>query len=255
MLIVCPSCASEHTIDPAHIGPDGRRVRCAACRTTWFVAPEHSDPAGEVDPFEALMRGDTGSGMADADSYAPLTERTESASSETSRPREVKTRRRRPLEALAAAFTAIPSGLPTVALGLAAIATAILARPSIVRAAPATAALYAKIGLPVNLRGLDLLGVKSALDTTGADRLLVVEGEIVNVTGREATVPLLELVVQGDDGQALYTWTSAAPRKTLGPAERASFRARLATPPAEGRQVLVRFASASEGQTVAPEAH
>src|SRR3954462_9009112 len=64
MLIVCPLCASRPSVDPAHIGSEGRKVRCAACRTAWFVAPDHSGPAGEGDPprgggpFEALMRAD-----------------------------------------------------------------------------------------------------------------------------------------------------------------------------------------------------
>src|SRR5215217_4646328 len=40
MLIVCPSCASEYTIDPAKLGADGRTLRCAICRDTWFVTPD-----------------------------------------------------------------------------------------------------------------------------------------------------------------------------------------------------------------------
>ena len=40
MLIVCPSCASEYTIDPEKLGADGRTVRCALCRDTWFAAPD-----------------------------------------------------------------------------------------------------------------------------------------------------------------------------------------------------------------------
>lgn len=44
MLIVCPSCASEYTIDPAKLGPQGRTVRCAICRDTWFAAPEGVPP-------------------------------------------------------------------------------------------------------------------------------------------------------------------------------------------------------------------
>src|SRR5688572_1718916 len=44
MLIVCPSCASEYTIDPAKLGADGRTLRCAICRDTWFVTPEGQSP-------------------------------------------------------------------------------------------------------------------------------------------------------------------------------------------------------------------
>jgi predicted Zn finger-like uncharacterized protein len=37
MLIVCPSCASGYSIDDDKIGPTGRTVRCASCRTDFFV--------------------------------------------------------------------------------------------------------------------------------------------------------------------------------------------------------------------------
>ena len=37
MLIVCPSCATPYMIDQAALGPAGRTVRCARCRTSWFA--------------------------------------------------------------------------------------------------------------------------------------------------------------------------------------------------------------------------
>ena len=39
MLIACPSCASEYRIDASKVGMEGRSVRCAACRETWFISP------------------------------------------------------------------------------------------------------------------------------------------------------------------------------------------------------------------------
>ena len=49
MLIVCPSCATSYMIDPASVGPGGRTVRCARCRTTWFAGGPKSAP--EVTAF------------------------------------------------------------------------------------------------------------------------------------------------------------------------------------------------------------
>src|SRR6478672_3182051 len=37
MLIVCPSCSTSYTIEPASLGSAGRTVRCARCKTTWFA--------------------------------------------------------------------------------------------------------------------------------------------------------------------------------------------------------------------------
>jgi predicted Zn finger-like uncharacterized protein len=36
MILICPACATRFVVDPAAIGPDGRRVRCARCAQTWF---------------------------------------------------------------------------------------------------------------------------------------------------------------------------------------------------------------------------
>jgi predicted Zn finger-like uncharacterized protein len=44
MLIVCPSCATSYMIDPASVGPAGRTVRCARCKTTWFAGGPKAAP-------------------------------------------------------------------------------------------------------------------------------------------------------------------------------------------------------------------
>ena len=44
MLIVCPHCASSYDIDRGAIAPHGRWMRCAVCRTLWFVAAEPLTP-------------------------------------------------------------------------------------------------------------------------------------------------------------------------------------------------------------------
>lgn len=48
MLIVCPSCATSYMIDQASLGADGRTVRCARCKATWFATPK---PATQINAF------------------------------------------------------------------------------------------------------------------------------------------------------------------------------------------------------------
>src|SRR5579871_2180398 len=38
MLIICPHCATSYQVEEAAVGPAGRSVRCARCRTVWFAA-------------------------------------------------------------------------------------------------------------------------------------------------------------------------------------------------------------------------
>ena len=120
--------------------------------------------------------------------------------------------------------------------------TAIATRATIVAVAPATAAVYAGVGLPVNLCGLSIakLHVTVAQQTEGPGELLIT-GEIENLRDAKTSVPDLHLALRGEDGREIYVWTAKAPKVSLNARERIPFRARLAAPPAGVRDVLVKF--------------
>jgi hypothetical protein len=119
-------------------------------------------------------------------------------------------------------------------------------REKIVRVVPAATALYSAIGLKVGAAGLDLRGVTSKIVTEGARKVLTVEGEIVNLRRSANRVPPMALAIRGADGRERYVWTAAAPKMRLAAGESVQFRARLASPPADGIDVQVRFASLDE---------
>jgi hypothetical protein len=118
-------------------------------------------------------------------------------------------------------------------------------KEQIVRAVPATSALYAAAGLPVNLRGLEFRGVTSRVSAENSQRLLKVQGEIANLRPGLNPVPPIEVVVQGEDGRALYRWTATVAKPKLGGNETIAFETRLVAPPEAGRDVRVRFAQAN----------
>jgi hypothetical protein len=119
-------------------------------------------------------------------------------------------------------------------------------RERVARLMPATAPAYAAVGLPVNLAGLELRGVRSKILLDGARRVLAIEGEIVNLRREANRLPPVALTVRGENGQAKYAWTAPAPKARLEAGETIAFRARLASPPADGADVLVRFAGLEE---------
>jgi hypothetical protein len=138
------------------------------------------------------------------------------------------------------------SSLPVIAAIVAVVfgAMALIGlREKIVRLAPATAPLYSAAGLKINPVGLDLRGVTSKLVTEGARKVLTVEGEIVNLRREANKAPTVALSVRGADGLTRYAWSATPPKSRLEPGETMAFRARLASPPADGTDVLVRFAS------------
>jgi predicted Zn finger-like uncharacterized protein len=123
------------------------------------------------------------------------------------------------------------------------IADAVLVgwRNDVVRILPQTASFYSMLGLPVNLRGLALDGVTTTTEQHEGMPILVVEGSVVNDSRKIVDVPRLKFVVRNSANEEIYSWTAVAPRATLPPGEAVSFRSRLASPPTDSRDVLVRF--------------
>jgi predicted Zn finger-like uncharacterized protein len=133
-------------------------------------------------------------------------------------------------------------GLPAVCLGLAAtIAGLLYWRAPVVQLLPQSASLFAAVGLPVNLRGLAFEKVTTSVETNDGVKVLVIEGAITNVTRQPVSVPRLRFALRNDAGHEIYAWTALPTRTDLTPGENLPFRTRLASPPNEGRDAIVRF--------------
>ena len=139
-------------------------------------------------------------------------------------------------------------GIPKPGAGLLAVLAlfagmgAIARREALTRAVPASASVFAAIGLPVNTRGLEFRHVSSKLIEDGDQRVLTIEGEVASLRAARGKLPDLQVSVRASDGRPVYAWTSPAPAKEIGAGEVVYFRARLAAPPSEGRDVKVQFA-------------
>jgi predicted Zn finger-like uncharacterized protein len=132
--------------------------------------------------------------------------------------------------------------LPALIVALLVILGAALqTRVAMVRSFPQTASLFAAIGLPVNLRGLIFENVKSSGEFVDGVTVMVVEGTIVNLTGKTLEVPRLRFALRSASGHEVYAWTALPTRTMLTPGEELPFRSRLASPPPDGRDVIVRF--------------
>ena len=268
MLIVCPSCTTAYRIELSTLGAAGRTVRCARCRATWFASVSELAPAavalpavqevprppqpgpddlGEADQ-QAHENGDieVSSGetpsitIANAPPLVPALAQdlapTTGADIETvasRRARQGGNKRRRSRRW---------PGLPTLILVLAGIVAALLNwRATVVRFVPQTASLFSAVGLPVNLRGLNLDNVKTSVEAHEGVSVLVVEGTIANLTRQPLEVPRLRFAVRNAAGYEVYAWTALPAEPVLAPGDRAPFRSRLASPPADAQDIIVRF--------------
>ena len=57
---------------------------------------------------------------------------------------------------------------------------------------------------------------------------------------------VLRFAARNATGQDVYTWTALPRRSILGPNERLEFQSRLAAPPADATDVMVRFFTAQD---------
>lgn len=308
MLIVCPSCATSYVIEPASVGPAGRMVRCARCKTSWFTGePNKQDVRGFVDTViaEAQAResgapipgkraaarlppaarpaaaalppeddfgaepsvpvgipGDTASmhaepvdvgdfraqemqtvSLATAPSLVPSVEPESGADSAALNPDDIESfaarrermqvkRKQKRRSSKWAAIILVLFGLNVALIG---------ARQEVVHFLPQTASLFAAVGLPVNLRQLAFENVKVSKEDHDGVGVLVVEGTIVTTAAKPVEVPRLRFAVRNATGQEIYSWSAQPAKSILSPGESLPFRSRLASPPADSNNVLVRF--------------
>jgi predicted Zn finger-like uncharacterized protein len=261
MRIECPSCAAGFDVNPSALEPNGRTVRCAACKATWFAAAPSlvmADGALEQAPafapvptpavsaedradHEALAASGNKAEVEEAEVVAVESAPSIAPAEETPLPPMPK--RKTVAQFMSAARKPqprLPLGLVAVLL-IAILTFGVVSRQSLVRAAPGLANLYAAIGLPVNLRGLEFQNVRTKQEIQDGIAVLAIEGEVSNIANRAVELPRVRLSVLGDNGAEIYSWTALLPRSILYPHERVPFKSRLASPPAAGKEIMVRF--------------
>lgn len=277
MQIICPHCTTSYAVDPAKFGASGRTVRCARCHETWLARPEemavtasaHAGSAGHDGWDQPAADNDGWGGNAtphvespsiasgwpesgDA-AYANDETDTDWPSEEPEGGRKLPQLMRsiaRPawlMDSLAYVKAHPPVHLPAVNLNIACGVMAALTmalifwRGDVVRLMPQTAGFFQLVGLPVNLRGLVFADMKISSETVNGKPVLVIEGAIHDVARKPIDLPRLRFIVRDAHGAEIYAWNSLLEQSRLNPGEKIWFKSRLASPPAEGREIAVRF--------------
>jgi predicted Zn finger-like uncharacterized protein len=134
------------------------------------------------------------------------------------------------------------SRLQTVIMALVLVDVIIVGwRGDLVRALPQTASFYRLLQLPVNFRGLTFDDVTTATEQHEGVPILVIEGNIVNVARKAVEVPRLKFIVRNAANQEIYSWTAVPSRPAVNAGDALAFRTRLASPPPDAKDILVRF--------------
>ncbi len=151
-------------------------------------------------------------------------------------------RRRRPAARFGQSKSKTDRRLIAAIFGLLAIVGALIGfRAEIVRRVPQLASLYSAVGMPVNLRKMIFTDVRLAKEIHDGVPVLMVEGTILSTSPTPIDVPRLRFAVRNSAGAEVYTWTTLPSQPKLAPFDALVFRSRLASPPGDGRDVVVRF--------------
>lgn len=249
MILECPNCETCYEI-PMELPPEGRKVRCVSCEHVWTatsaILPDfdedeviYRDSEPEDDISDAAMEAAFSSAVEETKHAPDEPASSEAESGERESPPIVigkARKRRRPMAAKVAAGWA---GLAMILAGVASVAY--FQRVNVVRVLPGAAAAYARIGLPVNVRGIEFEKVKYSWETSAGRPVLEVYGDIVNVTSKPLRVPTVVFGLRTKEKVEVYQWAADVRSDLLPAGERTAFSAQIPTPPKSIRDVQVRF--------------
>lgn len=218
MILSCSACSTRYVVDPALLGPDGRTVRCANCGHQWHQQPP-------ID-FPQILQPE-------APPEAPddrLRDRAPGAN----------------LPGFPRRHRAPGAGVAWAVLALAVIILALagwIGRNAIMAAWPPSERLYAAIGGVTELpgTGLEFRNVTTARRLESDREVVVIEGDVVNVSNRDRQVPPLRAALTAE-GRELTAWTFEATQSRLLPGESARFVTRTDEPAEDATGLSLDFA-------------
>lgn len=214
MILTCPNCPTRYLVDPARLGSVGRLVRCGRCGYTWHQIPPADMPAS-VEPAPdsiALRPIPPGSNL----------------------PAIWRKRRRGGL------------GWALLAVLVAAIAFGgLFARERIVAAWPPAANLYSAIGIVTAApeQGLVVRNVSSRRVLDNGEELLVVQGEVANLSKETKDVPPLRGALRDARQHDVQEWTFTVGEAELMAGGVVRFSTTLKNPASEAIEVSITLAS------------
>ena len=237
MILECSQCRTRYLVPDSAIGADGRTVRCASCKHSWFQAPVVLDlatraspgdgapivsppPRREPAPARSFEDASVHSAAAPEHEYDPF------APEPPFKPRRNPARRW-----TAAAFVAGFSML----LGTGAI---------LYSGAPGIAA---QLGLGIGgeaetpLRFTDK-NVELRTMPSGSE-LFAVSGKVVNPTGDKQHVPDIRVELRDQQDRLVYSWRITPQTRNLGPKAAIDFNSAKLDVPPNARVVELSFAS------------
>ncbi|MEH6792175.1 MJ0042-type zinc finger domain-containing protein [Parasphingorhabdus sp.] len=223
MILNCPACKTRYLVPDSAIGPNGRSVRCASCRHSWYQeapVPEEQ-PAEAVTPLPAADRPGVDSDWAPAAPASPVTR--------APPPPPISVAPAGATEASSFAHEPPfkPRRNPAKLWTMAAVAFALLV-------VAAGAALYT-LGPPQWLSGyqfaaaeetpllIELSQKQDRRTLPDGTEYFAASGTIINPTITDQSVPPMLVILRDAGGRIVYSWKMKPPAGSLAPGAKINF--------------------------------
>jgi len=238
MILTCPECATSYFVDDLRIPRGGRMVKCTTCGNRWRAFQDRSLPEREEPEDEMLVEGPR---------TPPPEDDLEFVSAPVTPVRKPEPEKKKASPALVATMSVI------AALAVAAGA-AVIFRQQVVGVVPATAPVFAAIGLPVNTLGL-VMDAKLQAGFQAGKPVLSVTGSIRNVNKVPTEAPPIRIGLLDRNGKVLAGMLAQPLNAKIPPGAIRYFAISLPDPPSGAHDVDIAFEPRAKGKVAAGKGH
>lgn len=236
MILSCPACNTRYLVPDTAVGADGRQVRCASCRHSWFVAapaviPAYAElplPPPSAAPLPEALSNPATTSWGDRIAPAPATSGPDAFAHEPPFRARRNPTRRWTIAAMLAALLLISGIGAMLYFG--------------------TPTLLARLGLPMGQFDIPLrLEVPTRPDRMtqqNGNELVAIAGRIINPTDTAQRVPDILAELHDAQGRTVYSWTITPPVRTIGPKGSAEFNSAEVNVPRGANGLVLSFSGA-----------
>ncbi|MBW4330113.1 zinc-ribbon domain-containing protein [Stakelama sp. CBK3Z-3] len=243
MILECAECHTRYQVPDNAIGPEGRTVRCASCKHSWFQPPplvtdrvavpekRVAAPASAPAPVPAAPASPAPVHRFVDDAVAPRGPGSSVGYDPFAQEPLLRARRN-------------PARRWTAAALLAGIVMLLATGALFYFDAPGIAA---QLGLSTGDAQTPLRFSGTKIDRgmlSSGNELFAVSGRIENPSAQRQRVPDIRAELrddQGDQGRLVYSWTITPPQRTLGPGQNLSFNSAKLDVPAASKTLELSF--------------